>query len=709
MSNSIARIYKAEAREDEYRLDRGWALRDRDYQWLNPELSMEELWNRRENIVMPQEIWQRLDFLYGDAHSDSNDYGQIFTRSHDFSRGISPIRIYLLSQDSELCQRYLKDFLTYWVEEVNDWMADIPRDRNNTSIPGDKRDHYAGSYFSLLDDLAAQEKLDREFLIHLLLGEILLEEPQQQARRAHILDFLQPTANELEPFAEELILGLASDATALVSSCAGAVSKLYRAKMLDAAVLLKNLPEVPLEAATHARKVLKILFEITDRVPELREDALAKTDRYRFHKNSKLAAEVTEFLARYGEVEIEIETIERIETDYPPEPLSADSVVPWTDETAPSRMAELVTSSYEPIAWDCAQSWLAQTDSNPLEILHSLKPHHKAINDDGQLLIQRVFEESLDTSDAPVLSLMTDTHGWLDLETLENRWKEIDQNKVNKTDVSRALCRLRPEDLATWRERHPEVGASLTLETQWDRALGTNRFRDSNIYGPDSGIETVAEIWQLPHATQTADEPAFTLSLGEWSKYEFHPGLLQEAALATPGYLYPFELLSHRVMLYSLTHSLGDESEIMKVLLWHEGEWSARTVELIALGLAAQKPETRLVAGEVLAMGVPARFPLQETVKVFAETASKVILTRWASSLSDVAVMTPYMVRDLLVEMLPQLDSKQRGIGDLLELLLDLVKRTYGFELTDDFAAYLGTFKGKSKAGTAASNLLATR
>ena len=82
-------------------------------------------------------------------------------------------------------------------------------------------------------------------------------------------------------------------------------------------------------------------------------------------------------------------------------------------------------------------------------------------------------------------------------------------------------------------------------------------------------------------------------------------------------------------------------------------------------------------------------------------------MNRWVSSLTDAAALNPDMVVDLLSALLPGLDRGLRGIGGLMQLLLDEQLRVGRVTADEAFREWLTGFTGSSAAARCAKALLA--
>lgn len=90
-----------------------------------------------------------------------------------------------------------------------------------------------------------------------------------------------------------------------------------------------------------------------------------------------------------------------------------------------------------------------------------------------------------------------------------------------------------------------------------------------------------------------------------------------------------------------------------------------------------------------------------------ASTLAWILLQmRWAPALQDAATLNPRAVIDLLSELLPSLERKTRGMGTLLNVLLDESLRAGHGVLDDLLRSWLQGFSGASTATKSAKMLL---
>jgi hypothetical protein len=301
-----------------------------------------------------------------------------------------------------------------------------------------------------------------------------------------------------------------------------------------------------------------------------------------------------------------------------------------------------------------------------------------------------------------LLATPTDTHGFIDPAVLIGRFRAGEQAAITPlpADLAQALLRLHPDGredtLARLRQPPPLVTESISIE--WP--------------GPE---EPSAEPW-WPPAIRAAgpsgpatEHPAVVPSReGQTDRLDNLPPLVAaEVALVHPPSTLPLTAAGISTLAVATWDSPGDEDTVLRVLSRHPGAWTAETAQLVALGMAARRPEVRAQAAELLAAAVPARISPAGAAAGFAACAPECILTRWAGSFADAATMAPGAVVDVLTVLLPQLDPRARGIGALIAVALEESVRT-GRQASDPaLRAWLGRFTGSSGAARTARALLA--
>ena len=312
----------------------------------------------------------------------------------------------------------------------------------------------------------------------------------------------------------------------------------------------------------------------------------------------------------------------------------------------------------------------------------------------------------------PLLATPTDSHGWVDRDVFIDRFRAAERAGLTPlpADLSQAVLRLAPGErdgvLATFGLREPVITDSIRIE--WHPT-------ESDVKKPAG---SAAWVWWHPTicadlaTSPSIEHPALIPSVSPWVYLSSPTPPLETAEVA---FSYPPSTLplvaAGLWMLDAATAEatpVGEEA-VLEVLSWHPGAWTPETAQLVALGMAAKRPEVRARAVELVVASVPDRISARDAALGFAACVPACILTRWASSFSDAASLSGHAVVDLLTALLPRLDLRTRGIGSLLTVLLDESVRL-GRSVSDpDLRAWLGAYTGSSGAARAARALLGDR
>lgn len=310
-----------------------------------------------------------------------------------------------------------------------------------------------------------------------------------------------------------------------------------------------------------------------------------------------------------------------------------------------------------------------------------------------------------------LLATPTDSHGWIELQTLLDRVKRLGGNaKLLPADREQALLRVRPEQraqaLAALGGEMPEISENVHLE--W-------KSRNSDTLKANGSPQWV--FWECVVRSDSGLKPSLTNpALIPYNPEERYGGpryttnlLTAAIGLATPVSTL---LLTSRCIYLMIFAGTSDEVEhrapaVLKALAKHPGQWSSDTVQLVAQGMATKQVELRALACELLAAAIPARLDASVAAEGFAACAPSIVLSRWADALADAASLAPMAVIDLLTHLLPRLEPKERGIGSLMNLLLDESLRHARPVRHAALRDWLGQFKGSSAAAKSAKALLA--
>ncbi|MDO5083677.1 MAG: DUF6493 family protein [Arachnia propionica] len=412
-----------------------------------------------------------------------------------------------------------------------------------------------------------------------------------------------------------------------------------------------------------------------------------------------------------------------------------EAILPVTDDDALTRVAALMEDPGDPLELELALSWLASTpdaatvleplrqrarslgrpnrqDLFPQLILAALSPTQErdaSWNEPSRrwefgwlpassmrhldwFLLSRLAEVAdILTGRVPhheLLATPTDNHGNLDADALLRR---LDMAAAVLGVATRELPAHRPADLTQAAMRLNEadrkrvsqvVGVELPAPTR--RVRIDWEVRQQEVVRPDDDRE-------LPNPP-----PWYQILVP--SRYSALTALMDPAGTC---YLVARGLAPHELIDYG-----SHLAEVLPQLLGHPGAWTPETAQLLAFALSG-KSEIQALAVELLVAVVPGRLGVEDTAAGMAAAAPVCVLNRWTSSLTDAAALNPGMVVDLLTALLPRVDRGLRGIGGLLQLLLDEQLRLG--RVTEDGALreWLAGFTGSSAAAKTAKKLLA--
>lgn len=315
------------------------------------------------------------------------------------------------------------------------------------------------------------------------------------------------------------------------------------------------------------------------------------------------------------------------------------------------------------------------------------------------------------TARRPLLATPTDTQGWVDADVLLARFEAGRESGAPlPVDLVQALLRVHPEHRARVVEATGGAGPQITgmVRIAWHS-------RGSSTLKADGSPQWVwwspvvhAEPADAPTATQPALIPSGPPQHQEG--VDAHALVCAELGLANPASTLPLTAASMEIM----NVAAGDEAEhrapaVLRVLALHPGAWQPETVQLLALGMASKQAEVRAQAVEVFAAAIPQRVDATVAAQAYAACSPAIVLTRWAASFADAATLAPAAVIAVLGGLLPRLDSKARGIGSLLTVLLDESLRHAHPVADADLRGWLAGFTGASAAAKAAKALLALK
>ncbi|MDO5067188.1 MAG: DUF6493 family protein [Propionibacteriaceae bacterium] len=568
---------------------------------------------------------------------------------------------------------------------------------------------------------------------------------------------LKPSVEEVARDQDLLLRCLGTGITATVSLAVKQLARLAKAGLLDGPGFVAAAAPALSAGKGTALTAVKLLEPLPDAAETLAQGLT--------HEHVDVQRAVVKALARLGRDDlVDADLVspslaaelglarEQVEATARVEPLdrSARPVVPFTDEDALERVAALLEDARDPMELELLLAWLA-TAEHPAERLASLRarvqkmsesfkdhdilgpllravfalPEEKgrgkpkqwrfkevpagAPEDAEGLWRHRVLEVTeIVTGQAPrraLLATPSDTHGQLSGEVFLTRVAEaqerlgVDAAELKERcpgDLVQAAMRLSDAD----REQAEQVlGFSLPqpskrVQLEWRRV-------DSDEKKPNGKPMWVwwrTEVLCVPNPGQKISGGRRRGSYGT----DPTPVLLMDphgtAYVVAQGVgpaMWAVEETSHREM-----------DQVLGWLLVSGGAWTPETAQLVGMGLSGSRQETRSLAAELLAEAIPARLPVAETAEGLAACVVGCKVNRWVSSLTDAAALSPGVVVDLLTALLPRLDRGLRGVGGLLQLLLDEQLRL-GHSCQDPaLREWLAGFTGSSAAAKTAKKLL---
>jgi hypothetical protein len=153
-----------------------------------------------------------------------------------------------------------------------------------------------------------------------------------------------------------------------------------------------------------------------------------------------------------------------------------------------------------------------------------------------------------------------------------------------------------------------------------------------------------------------------------------------------------------------------DAVRVLRAVARHPGRLGSLAAVTLAAGLTASKADQRAHAVDAVVQQHEAgRLDATQLADGLSRFAGPATLTRWASSMKDLAASGPG-ARDLVIDALgsamPRTESAARGMHALLELLREELLRA-GRPAPAAMRQWLGQFRGASRAAKAAAALLA--
>lgn len=308
----------------------------------------------------------------------------------------------------------------------------------------------------------------------------------------------------------------------------------------------------------------------------------------------------------------------------------------------------------------------------------------------------------------PLLATPTDSHGWVGSDAFAERLRQTQRAGLRPLDADlvQAVLRLAPDQrpgvLAAF--GLPEPLITTTVNIGW-HAIESSQTKPN---GTPLCVWWNPEIIAHPGASRWLEHPALIPSSLPTPHFYYLASSLETAETALVHPASTAALIAGGISLLlaaTLEATPVGEEAVLDALSWHPGAWTPETVQLVALGMAAVRPEVRSRAVEILVGVVPSRISASDAARGFAACAPACLLTRWSGSFSDAASLSGGAVVDLLTALLPRLDRRARGIGSLLTVLLDESIRLGRVTSDPTLVAWLKEFSGTSSAARAARAL----
>lgn len=405
--------------------------------------------------------------------------------------------------------------------------------------------------------------------------------------------------------------------------------------------------------------------------------------------------------------------------------VEAQPVAPWTDEDALFRTRELLATP-DAVNFALFLAWLAETGPRAVEILKpvlSKQDPARSFTDARWLLFQCTLSPAeVKEANAPwlpgdnrresLLRIVAIVHGLAPTRTLLSTPTDS-FGRVDNKEFARRLATY--SDLeGIWQD--DAILAYLRLVDYEEDSTGL-----VSVQGVQSGCNRFQ--WTLPEdrCTQCDKNRVWVRTAQGWKGHnEHHDEVLPylvlgsfnaadspaERAIVAPTCLDAYTYDMERDLDAGMSiHPDVQEPGIVDVLAWHPGEWSPHTARFLGKAMANVHPEVRVVAAELVATSLPLAIEAGVTAQEWAQI-DNVKLGRWANSLADAATLNPTYVRDLLAQLLPQLDRKARDIAKLIELLRNVRVQTGQRDVHKQLLEWLESFSGKTKAAQAAAALL---
>ncbi|WP_456695301.1 DUF6493 family protein [Aeromicrobium sp. P5_D10] len=423
-------------------------------------------------------------------------------------------------------------------------------------------------------------------------------------------------------------------------------------------------------------------------------------------------------------------------------------VAPCGNDDALELFASLLEGSSDAIEFERALAWLACTQSAD-EILRPLEKRARKINADdshswtaalvlaavdpqADFLPQTFWQGVLRPTEEehtilpslvtrlrevaaiaqghaphrPLLATPTDSHGWIDADVLLERFRLASVTPL-PADLAQALLRVPPPELdrvlAATGAPVPPVTESIGIEWR-------SRESDSRKANGDPQWVWWTPVVRADSATRPSTLDPGIIASRDPSTHPHYWGVTDlvssQLALVHPPSTMPLTAAGIGIL-----KSAADEGSehrataILTALANHPGSWTAETGQLVALGMSAVDASLKAQAAELFAAVIPTRLSAADAAEGFAACVPACILTRWADSFSDAAMLAPASVVDVLTALLPRLDRQTRGMGAILAVLLDESIRLGRSTHVPELRNWLAGFTGGSAAAKAAKAL----
>lgn len=314
------------------------------------------------------------------------------------------------------------------------------------------------------------------------------------------------------------------------------------------------------------------------------------------------------------------------------------------------------------------------------------------------------------TSRRTLLATPTHQQGWIDPQVLLSRIASHGSLAALPADLTQALVRLRSEDHAQIQALTgvdmPQRTESLRLHWHSRESSSRKANGEAQWVWWDPAVKAETEVRpSMLNPALIASTPRDEYG----SRDDRHPNdmVTAQLGLANPASTLPLTAVGVHVMNSAVQEGSEHRAAlVLTTLAAHAGDWTSETAQLVALGLSAVQLPHRIQAAELLAAAIPTRLSAFEAAEGFSRCAPACLLTRWAPALQDAATLNPLAVIDLLGELLPRLERKTRGMGALLNVLLDEALRAGHAGFEEPLRSWLQGFNGSSATAKAARTLL---